>query len=44
MSEESGERAVLKHIGTQTLNTPRLTLRRFTEDDVPCLYVRDFKG
>lgn len=29
---------IMKHIGTQTIKTPRLTLRRFTMDDVQAVY------
>lgn len=29
---------MLSHKGTQKIKTPRLTLRRFTMDDVPAVY------
>ncbi len=28
----------MQHVGTQTLETPRLTLRRFTRQDAPAMY------
>ena len=29
---------MIKHIGTQTIYTGRLILKRFTQDDVDCLF------